>query len=231
MLEDLPKTFASDNSTDITLDNLIGFGNHDRRILCAITYSPTRQSHARGRLVYPVSKAEVWSFSSLAFDIITTFSTIAYFFCARKDLNARPGILSIVWQVLWASATPPLILVIISIVDGYLIPGSPGIIGVVAIVMMGKIYVLSLMINVVGQGYIRQRFERRWTPPLHEETWMREPADEACNVDMPMVHITVHTEEIELATATKSISKNIGCEGSVEAELERGITDAISMKG
>ncbi|CAE6506838.1 unnamed protein product, partial [Rhizoctonia solani] len=172
---------------------------------------------------------------------------IVYFFCARKDLNARPSILAIVWQVLWASATPPLVLVIISIVDVYMIPGSPGITGVVAIGMMGtvnniphyaprtyqvigKVYVLSLMINIVGQGYIRQQFERRWTPSLHEETWMREQADQICNVDRSMVHLTVYTEEIELTTATRSISKNIGYKGSVEDELGRGITDAISLK-
>ncbi|CAE6358168.1 unnamed protein product [Rhizoctonia solani] len=172
--------------------------------------------------------SEVWSFSTLAFDIITTFSTIVYLFCARKDLNARPGILAIVWQVLWASATPPLVLVIISLVD-HMIPG-PDIVAIIAIAMMGKIYVLSLMINIVGQGYIRQQFERRWTPSLHGGTWGREQAGRTYNVDRSMVHVTVHTGEIEFTTATISTSRNIGYEGSTEDELGRGITDAISLK-
>ncbi|KAG8751793.1 hypothetical protein FRC11_008991 [Ceratobasidium sp. 423] len=68
------------------------------------------------------SSVEIWTFSSLAFDMITTLSTILYFFRVRKDLNARQGILAVVWQILWASAAPPLILILISIIDEHMNP-------------------------------------------------------------------------------------------------------------
>ncbi|KAH7336776.1 hypothetical protein B0J17DRAFT_769024 [Rhizoctonia solani] len=174
---------------------------------------------------------EVWSFSSLAFDTITTFSTIIYFFCVSKDLNARPGILLVVWQILWASAAPPLILIIISIFGGYIIPGSSGVAGVIAISMMGKFYVLSLMINVAGQGYIRQEFERRWaTPSPPRETWFRKQGEQTRNSDRPVVQVTVHTEDIELTAGTNSIARNLEREESLLDESGKELSDMSSLK-
>lgn len=176
------------------------------------------------------SPAEVWSFSSLAFDMITTCSTVIYFFCVSKDLNARPGILLVVWQILWASAAPPLILIIISIFDGYIIPGKSGIAGVIAIGMMGKFYVLSLMINVVGQGYIRQEFERRWaTPSPPRDTWFQKRG-QTHGSDTPVVHATSSVEGVEFVAGTNSIPRNFEREESLLGESGRELSDVSSLK-
>ncbi|CAE6432331.1 unnamed protein product [Rhizoctonia solani] len=192
---------------------------------------------------------EVWSFSSLAFDMITTCSTVIYFFCVSKDLNARPGILLVVWQILWASAAPPLILIIISIFDGYIIPGKSGIAGVIAIGMMGnvgvncssnwqslnlvvgKFYVLSLMINVVGQGYIRQEFERRWaTPSPPRDTWFQKQGGQTHGSDTPVVHATSSVEGVEFVAGTNSIPRNFEREESLLGESGRELSDVSSLK-
>ncbi|CAE6394442.1 unnamed protein product [Rhizoctonia solani] len=135
--------------------------------------------------------AGVWSFGSLAFDLITTLSTMVYLFRVRKDLTANHGILMVVWQVLWCSAVPPLALAAIVIVDGYMIPGSSRVAGVIASGMMGKIFVLSLMINIVGQGHIRRQFERRWTTPSPPtEMRFQKRTNQTHQPDWPSVHVT-----------------------------------------
>ncbi|CAE6432171.1 unnamed protein product [Rhizoctonia solani] len=174
---------------------------------------------------------EVWSFSSLAFDTITTLSTTLYLFRVRKELSVQQSVLVVVWQVLWASAGPPLILAIISIVDGYMIPGSPRVIGVIAIAMMGKINILSLMINIVGQERIRQQFERRWTTPSPpRETWFQKQANRTSRSDWPAVHVTVHAETIELATVTESVSSNMKRGESSKGNLGNSVSDTASFK-
>ncbi|CAE6519702.1 unnamed protein product [Rhizoctonia solani] len=165
---------------------------------------------------------ELWSFSSLAFDTITTFSTFVYFFYI--ELNAHHGILVVIWRILWASATPPLALVAISIIDEYAVPSGSGVVGDVAIGMMGKVYVLSIMINIVGRQYIRERFERRWaTPSPPKKAWLRKQTNQ--DSDLPVVHITVHTEETEFTTGTRSISKNAGRDEFVTDNPNRDLSD------
>ncbi|GAB1523484.1 hypothetical protein RhiTH_006634 [Rhizoctonia solani] len=152
----------------------------------------------------------VWSFSSLAFDAITTLS----------NLNANQGALFVVWQVLWASAAPPLILIFINIIDTYAVSGGGGLIGVIATAMMGKVLVLSLMVNVVGQSRIRQQFERRWATPTPGKSWMQKrPNQTGEATDWPTIHVTVHAETIELATITKLASSNAEHEKSIKSNL------------
>ncbi|EUC54775.1 hypothetical protein RSOL_072950, partial [Rhizoctonia solani AG-3 Rhs1AP] len=42
---------------------------------------------------------------------------------------------------------------------------SSGVLSIMTAAMTAKSYVLSLMINLVGQGYIRQQFERPYPSP------------------------------------------------------------------
>ncbi|CAE6359078.1 unnamed protein product [Rhizoctonia solani] len=147
------------------------------------------------------------------------------------ELKVNHCVLVVVWQVLWASAAPPLILVTISIVDGYLIPGSSKVVGVISIAMMGKINVLSLMINVVGQEHIRQQFQRRWnTPSPPRETWFQKQTNQTSRSDWPAVHVTVHAETVELRTVTESVTSNIKREESKNDNLDMALSDTISLK-
>ncbi|KAF8678745.1 hypothetical protein RHS04_05137 [Rhizoctonia solani] len=205
-----------------------------------IYFSSSYKSHFRVYLhiAYLGLLDVVWSFSSLAFDAITTLSTIFYFYRIRKDLNANQGALFVVWQVLWASAAPPLILIFINIIDTYAVSGGGGLIGVIATAMMGKgnvshlpeqsgliraigkVLVLSLMVNVVGQSRIRQQFERRWATPTPGKSWMQKrPNQTGEATDWPTIHVTVHAETIELATITKLASSNAEHEKSIKSNL------------
>ncbi|CUA74271.1 hypothetical protein RSOLAG22IIIB_11082 [Rhizoctonia solani] len=69
--------------------------------------------------------SKIWGISTLAIDIITTFSTIVYLYYVRKNLGTGHGAFMMVWQVMWASATPPLILMVVSIVGGSTISNGP----------------------------------------------------------------------------------------------------------
>ncbi|CAE6427997.1 unnamed protein product [Rhizoctonia solani] len=127
----------------------------------------------------------IWVISSLLFDLIATSSTVAYLYGVRKELSANRNTLLVVWNVIWASATPPFVLIVIALANGCLgtTTRSSGVISIMAAAMSGnslvisfysnpqthhsiaKSFVLSLMINLVGQGYIRQRFERPYPSP------------------------------------------------------------------
>ncbi|CAE6433050.1 unnamed protein product [Rhizoctonia solani] len=109
----------------------------------------------------------IWVNSSLLFDLITTTSTIAYLYRVRKELNVNRSTFLVVWNVIWASAAPPFVLVVIALVDGRMhsVGKSSGVVSILATAMSAKSFVLSLMINLVGQGYIRKQFERPYPSP------------------------------------------------------------------
>ncbi|CAE6458752.1 unnamed protein product [Rhizoctonia solani] len=111
--------------------------------------------------------AVIWVISSLLFDLITTTSTIAYLYRVRKELSANRNTLVVVWNVIWTSAVPPFVLILIALADGCLRTAtrSSGVVSIIAAAMSAKSFVLSLMINLVGQGYIRQQFERPYPSP------------------------------------------------------------------
>ncbi|KDN43370.1 hypothetical protein RSAG8_06154, partial [Rhizoctonia solani AG-8 WAC10335] len=152
--------------------------------------------------------SKIWGFSSLILDMITTFSTIVYLHHVRKNLGGSHSVFVMVWQVMWTSATPPLILMTIGIVDGYVIEVSPGprVVSVVSSAMTGKFLVLSLMINLVGQKYIREHFERYRSHPSPPSN-IRSQTDRAH--DPTVIQITVHTVEVELTSRMDPRDDNI----------------------
>ncbi|GAB1527256.1 hypothetical protein RhiTH_010431 [Rhizoctonia solani] len=92
----------------------------------------------------------VWSFSSLAFDLITTLTTIVYLIRIHKDLALNEGAILAIDIHVQGSMAPPLILIILTIVYGYVIPDSSQVETVIVDAMMGKAFVLSLMVSIVG---------------------------------------------------------------------------------
>ncbi|CAE7103737.1 unnamed protein product [Rhizoctonia solani] len=62
---------------------------------------------------------------------------LQYFLDDRTYAEVAGSVFVMVWQVMWTSATPPLILVVISIVDGYVVIG-PGLIGAICTAMTGS---------------------------------------------------------------------------------------------
>ncbi|CAE6479025.1 unnamed protein product [Rhizoctonia solani] len=125
------------------------------------------QAIAHGRIPGTDISTVIWVVSSLLFDLIATSSTIAYLYRVRKELNANRNTLVVVWNVIWASAVPPFVLIVITLGDGWMraTGKSFGAVGAITGAMSAKSFVLSLMINLVGQGYIRQQFERPYPSP------------------------------------------------------------------
>ncbi|CAE6530455.1 unnamed protein product [Rhizoctonia solani] len=56
------------------------------------------------------------------------------------------------------SAAPPLILMVIGIIDGYLIKGSPNPAFIIAVDITGKFFLLSVMINLCGRNLVQEEF-------------------------------------------------------------------------
>ncbi|CAE6500088.1 unnamed protein product [Rhizoctonia solani] len=111
----------------------------------------------RGRIALTV-----WAFSWFVLELGMTVITIVFLYRMRTGMFNRlhDGIFCTVWQVIWTSVTPPLILMAIVIIDGYVTPGSPSVPSIIAVALTAKFFALSLMITLVGQGHIREKFKR-----------------------------------------------------------------------
>ncbi|CAE6437384.1 unnamed protein product [Rhizoctonia solani] len=108
----------------------------------------------------------VWAFSWFVLELGMTTTTIFFLYRVRTGLSMHDGIFSTIWQILWISVTPPFILMTIIVVDGYITPGTSGVASKIAVGITAKFFTLSLMINLVGQGHIRDKFNRsHMTPP------------------------------------------------------------------
>ncbi|KAG9102182.1 hypothetical protein FS749_013385 [Ceratobasidium sp. UAMH 11750] len=70
------------------------------------------------------------------------------------------GVFNTVWQVIWASATPPLAITIIPMINQFVASSPVDPLTIFPIAMTGKFFVLSLMISLVGRGYIRESFDQ-----------------------------------------------------------------------
>ncbi|KAH7326909.1 hypothetical protein B0J17DRAFT_632844 [Rhizoctonia solani] len=205
MLDNLPETPATNNTVITVMGYFIGFCNRDS--MGSQTMVHTSRKHPYAHQTIQDSKPLYLAFSSLAFDMVTTFS----------KFNARQGILLVVWQVIWASAAPLLILIVIIIVDGYLSR------------------ILSGVNLINSQGYILQQFERGWATPSPSrapprETWFRKPPERPYYSEMPVMHVTVYTEEIELTVKTNNISRDDRGEESVSDESKRELLGVTSLK-
>ncbi|KAF8677614.1 hypothetical protein RHS04_06112 [Rhizoctonia solani] len=89
------------------------------------------------------------------------------FICrTRTGLREHDGIFNAIWKITWASAAPPLILLTVSIINGYIIQSGSQPLNVIVGGINAKFCNLSLMVNLLGQDFIRRRFERDRSPEL-----------------------------------------------------------------
>ncbi|KAG9118671.1 hypothetical protein FRC07_006705, partial [Ceratobasidium sp. 392] len=97
----------------------------------------------------------IWIFSLLLLDLMMTASTIVYLYRSHNGLAEHGGIFSVVWQVTWASAIPPLVLMMVPVVAQFVDSGPSHAAALIPFGMSGKFFLLSLMISLVGRGYVR----------------------------------------------------------------------------
>ncbi|CAE6410334.1 unnamed protein product [Rhizoctonia solani] len=95
--------------------------------------------------------------SSFILDLFTTTTTIVFLYRTRTGLSEHDSLFSAIWQVMWASAAPPLIVMSITLFNGYIIPGGPLPLTIFSSGINAKVFTLSLMISLLGQSHIRRR--------------------------------------------------------------------------
>ncbi|QRV76879.1 hypothetical protein RhiJN_19724 [Ceratobasidium sp. AG-Ba] len=84
---------------------------------------------------------------------------VVYLYRSRTGLGEHDSAFSAIWQITWASAAPPLILMIAVIIEARGVKGLSHTEVIFVADMTGKFFVLSLMISLVGRGYIRQKLD------------------------------------------------------------------------
>ncbi|KAG8687627.1 hypothetical protein FRC08_011881 [Ceratobasidium sp. 394] len=104
----------------------------------------------------------IWVFSLFLLDLSTTTTTMVYLyrsFAGFSEYNQK-GVFNTVWQVIWASAAPPLLIMVIPMISQFAASSLTNPWTVFPIATTGKFFVLSLMISLVGRGYIRDKFDQ-----------------------------------------------------------------------
>ncbi|CAE6537424.1 unnamed protein product [Rhizoctonia solani] len=137
------------------------------------TYAYPAMSVAEDELARIKVHFTIWISCSFALDLAMTATTVVYLWRTRTGLKEHSNVFTAVWTVLWVSssrlflarvcltsAAPPLILMFIAIVDGYMtkLPSHPSLI--VAVDIAGKFFVLSVMINLCGRNLIQEKLSR-----------------------------------------------------------------------
>ncbi|CAE6510653.1 unnamed protein product [Rhizoctonia solani] len=110
--------------------------------------------------IRPASVAlAIWIFSSFALELCVTTTTVIYLFRTRTGLAEHNSVFKTIWQVTWVSAALPPILMTIVLINGYIVNTLTHPVTAITVDMTGKSYALSLMITIVGRGYIRARLD------------------------------------------------------------------------
>lgn len=164
----------------------------------------------------------IWLISSLLFDSITTSSTIIYIYRAGKGSDGTRRILVVVWNVIWASATPPFVLTLIAVIQDL-----PLVVRTLTTAMIAKVFVLSLMINLVGQGYIRRLFDRPCpSPPAN----LQSSQSQTSRADEWAVRMTtVHTVDVELQPRSRPEAIGFSTNSSGELHPDNFSTKSPSI--
>ncbi|KAG9122862.1 hypothetical protein FRC07_000585 [Ceratobasidium sp. 392] len=104
----------------------------------------------------------IWVFSLFFLDLSTTTTTIVYLYRSYAGLGEynHKGIFNTVWQVIWASAAPPLVITAIPLVNQFIARSLIDPLTIFPVALTGKLFLLSLMISLVGRGYIREKFDQ-----------------------------------------------------------------------
>ncbi|QRW05774.1 hypothetical protein RhiLY_04773 [Ceratobasidium sp. AG-Ba] len=148
----------------------------------------------------------IWMFSLFFLDLGTTITTIVFLYRACAGHSGRDSVSSTVWQVIWASAVPPLVIMAIPIVNQFLVDSPIHPVTVFPVAMSGKFFVLSLMISVVGRGYIREKFDQLARGPLPQDNIFGLDISETVQSTVPTF---AHRASLvyELETVRQSISQ------------------------
>ncbi|CEL56389.1 hypothetical protein RSOLAG1IB_07775 [Rhizoctonia solani AG-1 IB] len=100
-----------------------------------------------------------WAFSAFTLDFCMTLITIVYLYRLRANHNEHDSVFLTVWHVIWGSAMLPLCLMALVILDVYILPQSV-LPSPLAAAMTEKFLLLSLMITLMGQGYVRRQLDQ-----------------------------------------------------------------------
>ncbi|CAE7058073.1 unnamed protein product [Rhizoctonia solani] len=103
--------------------------------------------------------ATIWIFSAFTLDLSLTLTMVIYLYRLRADHGDQDNVFLTVWHVVWASASPPLALMAMVIFDVYILPGTL-VPSLLVAALTEKFLLISLMIALMGQGYVRRQLDR-----------------------------------------------------------------------
>ncbi|KAG9125282.1 hypothetical protein FRC07_008255, partial [Ceratobasidium sp. 392] len=83
---------------------------------------------------------------------------LAYKQKIARTSEAHNSVFTTVWNVVWTAAAPPLVVMLVVIIDGYMVPDNGHTWATFFTDLSGKVYALSLMITLTGRGCVRRKF-------------------------------------------------------------------------
>ncbi|CUA69230.1 hypothetical protein RSOLAG22IIIB_13956 [Rhizoctonia solani] len=98
--------------------------------------------------------------SSFILDLLMTTTTIIFIYRTQTGLSEHDSLFTAIWRIIWASAAPPLVVMSVIIINGYIVPGGPLALTVLSSAMNAKVFTLSLMISLLGQSHVRRQLGR-----------------------------------------------------------------------
>ncbi|KAB5589449.1 hypothetical protein CTheo_7103 [Ceratobasidium theobromae] len=139
----------------------IAFKAHKAEADLAYRLTPTPEIHAAYIKADVQHRAALaaWVFSSFLTDLIMTTTSVVFLLRSRTGLSMHDGVFKTIWGIMWASAAPPFVSMLVIVICGYMVQPKLPKISSMSAGVTAKLFNLSLMINVVGQGYIHRQFQ------------------------------------------------------------------------
>ncbi|KAG8688970.1 hypothetical protein FRC12_016375 [Ceratobasidium sp. 428] len=157
----------------------------------------------------------IWVISLFLLDLSTTTTTTVYLYRSYAGFSEydHRGIYNTVWQVIWTSAAPPLVITSIPLINQFVSPSLVDPLTIFPIALTGKFFLLSLMISLVGRGYIREKFDQLAGGTNHQDATLEhsEQTTPAFSTGNPVVYeleaIRRSTSRPPLETSTLDASQ------------------------
>ncbi|CAE6451926.1 unnamed protein product [Rhizoctonia solani] len=123
-------------------------------VICGSVVTGSKEARNKSHIV------AVCVSSSFVLDLLMTTTTIIFLYRTRTGLGEHDSLFTAIWRIMWVSAAPPLVLMSIILINGYIIPSGPPPLTILSAAIIAKVSTLSLMINLLGQNHLRQRLDR-----------------------------------------------------------------------
>ncbi|KAG8694324.1 hypothetical protein FRC09_009914 [Ceratobasidium sp. 395] len=102
------------------------------------------------KLLYPEVLADARPAVALHHALSSLVACNSKFRLWHRTSKAHNGVFTTIWNVIWTAAAPPLAVMLVVMVDGYMVPDSDHGWATFFTNLSGKVYALSIMITLAG---------------------------------------------------------------------------------